>query len=84
MAMDIKFPQVKVPLVGQDGNAFMILGLVTKAMRREGIPQADIDAYLTDAKSGDYDHLLRVTVQTVNVWDDMDEDEWDEDDDEDE
>lgn len=65
--MDVKFPHVHVQLTGQDGNAFMVLGLTQKAMRRAGVDQADIDAYHTEATSGDYDHLLAVTMQTVDV-----------------
>lgn len=35
--MDCKFPNVKVRLVGEDGNAFSIMGKVTGAMRKAGI-----------------------------------------------
>ena len=37
MAREIKYPNVKVQLVGQDGNAFAILGNVQRAMRRAGL-----------------------------------------------
>lgn len=62
-----KFPHVKVALVGQDGNAFAILGAVQREMRRGGVSAEDVKAYVDDATSGDYDHLLRVTMQTVEV-----------------
>lgn len=65
--MDAKFPHVTVDLVGTDGNAFVILGKVSRAMRIAKVPQEDIDAYMNEAKSGDYDHLLAVTVKTVEV-----------------
>lgn len=58
---------IEVELVGQDGNAFAILGQVQKAMRRAGVPADEIKAYMDDATSGDYDHLLQVTMQTVEV-----------------
>lgn len=61
-----KFPQVKVQLVGNDGNAFAILGNVSRAMKRAGVAQEDIDAYMKDAQSGDYQHLLGVTLKTVD------------------
>jgi hypothetical protein len=64
---DVKYPKVKVKLVGEDGNAFAIMGRTRLAMRRAGIPQEEIDAYLEEAMSGDYDHLLSVTMRTVNV-----------------
>ena len=81
--MDVKFPDVHVKLVGEDGNAFSILGRVSAALKRAGHGDA-VKAYTDEAMSGDYDNLLRVTAQTVNVtgddldWDDEDP-EWDED-----
>lgn len=62
-----KFPNVKVRLIGQDGNAFFILAATEKAMRKAGVDEKAIDDYTKDATSGDYDHLLQVTMQTVNV-----------------
>lgn len=64
--MTIKFPKVEVNLVGEDGNAFSILARVTKAMRQAGIDKESIDAYREEATSGDYNHLLQVTMKTVN------------------
>jgi hypothetical protein len=61
----VKFPQVKVKLVGEDGNAFAIMGRVVHAMKRAGIPKADQDVYTNEATSSDYAHLLVVTMQTV-------------------
>lgn len=65
--MTPKFPHIKVQLSGQDGNAFMIMGLTTKAMRRAGVEDADIQAYKDLAMSGDYDNLLQVTMRTVST-----------------
>lgn len=65
--MDIKYPEVNVSLVGEDGNAFSILGRVQKALRRAGVPKEELDAYFAEATSGDYDHLLRVTMDWVEV-----------------
>lgn len=58
---------VEVPLVGEDGNAFAILGRVMKALKREGVAKEEIDAYYKEATSGDYDNLLRVTTQWVEA-----------------
>lgn len=47
-----------------DGNAFAIIGAVTKALRRAG--QADkIDEFVGRAKEGDYDNLLAVAQEYV-------------------
>lgn len=59
-----KYPNVKVQLAGQDGNAFFIIGRVDSALRRAGVPQEKRDKFITEAQSGDYGNLLR----TVNKW----------------
>jgi len=56
-----------VKLVGEDGNAFSITGRVKKALRRAGADQEYIDKYLSEATSGDYDHLLVVCMEYVDV-----------------
>ncbi len=63
----VKFPHVKVKLTGQNGNAFMVMGLTVSAMKKAKVPKEDIQKYQDDAMSGDYDHLLGVTMMTVNV-----------------
>lgn len=65
MSDTVKFPDVIVPLVGEDGNAFAILGRVITAMRRAGCTKEEIDAFKTEATSGDYDHLLATVMETV-------------------
>jgi hypothetical protein len=56
-----------VKLVGEDGNAFSIMGRVKKALRRAGADQEYIEKYLSEATSGDYDHLLVVSMEYVDV-----------------
>lgn len=65
--MTPKHEDITVQLTGRDGNAFAIIGAVTRAMRAARLPKEEIDAYTADAMSGDYKHLLRVTMQTVTV-----------------
>jgi hypothetical protein len=62
-----KFPHVEVELVGQDGNAFAILGSVQRAMRQAGVDKTDIDAMMAEAQSDDYNHLLQTVMATVSV-----------------
>lgn len=52
-------------LVGEDGNAFFIMGRWGGAARKAGIPQEVRDAVMKDAQSGDYSHLLCVFVPWV-------------------
>ena len=62
-----KFPEIEVRLVGEDGNAFAIMGRVAHAMRRAGVSEDEVKTYVEKATSGDYDNLLRVTAETVRV-----------------
>lgn len=61
------FYDIDVELIGKDGNAFAIIGAVTKAMRQAGLAPHIIDQYREQAMSGDYDHLLKVTSEWVNI-----------------
>ena len=58
---------IEVELIGHDGNAFAIMGKVTKAMKRANIDKSVIEEYKKEATAGDYDSLLRVTMEYVEV-----------------
>jgi hypothetical protein len=60
------YPHVHVSLVGEDGNAFSILGRVIKAMRRGKVPQDKIDEFKREATSGDYNKLLQTCMKWVD------------------
>lgn len=62
-----KYPNVHVELIGQDGNAFAILAATRRALRRAGVSQTEIDHYHTEATAHDYDHLLQVTMNWVEI-----------------
>lgn len=66
MEMDVRYPDIEVPLIGEDGNAFAILGRVARELRRSG-HGADVNAFMADATSGDFDHLLRTIMRWVQV-----------------
>lgn len=63
----VKYTNVSVQLVGKDGNAFNVLGLVLRALKRAGVPKEERDAFLDEAASGDYRHLLATAARWVNV-----------------
>lgn len=65
--MEPKYPNIVVQLIGEGGNAFFIIGRVSKALRRANIPKEEIDAFVTEATSGDYDHVLQTAMKFVNV-----------------
>jgi hypothetical protein len=67
----VRYPDINIPLVGEDGNAFSILGKVSRTMKRKGIYD-QWDEFHTEATSGDYDNLLLTVMRWFSV--DIDED----------
>jgi len=59
--------EIEVPLVGEDGNAYAIMGRVMRALEEAGVSKEEIDQYYAESTSGDYDNLLRVAVDWVQV-----------------
>ena len=58
---------IEVQLSGQDGNAWAIMASVKKALKQAGATKEDIDTYLSESMSGDYDNLLRTAMKYVEV-----------------
>ena len=56
-----------VKLIDTNGNAFAIMGRVKKALYKAGADDEYIKKYMDEAMSGDYDNLLCVTMDYVNV-----------------
>ncbi len=71
---EIKYPEINVPLVGEDGNAFSILGRVSRAMKRNNVYD-EWDTFHTEATSGDYDNLLRTVMAWFSVDTHLDEED---------
>lgn len=73
--LELSVRDIPVQLTGQDGNAFMVLGLCQRAFRK-AYRAAEHDAATTQAEwelvkgemtSGDYDHLLSTAMQYFEV-----------------
>ena len=62
-----KYPDITVELVGKDGNAFNILGICRRAMKRAHLSESEIEAFTTEATSSNYDHLLATVCEYFNV-----------------
>lgn len=62
-----KYDNITVQLTGKDGNAFGIIATVQKALKNNGVPAEEISKYRTEAMSADYDNLLSVTMDWVDV-----------------
>ena len=65
--MDVKYPNVKVNLSDEDGNAFSIIARVRRALLKAGVRPDQIEEFCTEAMSGDYDHLLQTAMKWVDV-----------------
>ena len=63
----VKYPEITVKLIGQDSNAFNILGICRRAMRKAHLTQSEIDAFMQEATSGSYDDLLATCMSWFNV-----------------
>jgi hypothetical protein len=77
--MTVKYPEIYVPLVGEDGNAYAILARVSKALKRAGVSKEEVAEFHAEATSGDYDNLLRTVISWVSEGSDEDEyeEDWD-------
>ena len=56
-----------VRLIGEDGNAFSIIGKVKKSLRSAGYSKEQLDEFQAEAMSGDYDNLLATCMKWVDV-----------------
>jgi len=61
------YPDIEVELSGQDGNAFMIIGRISGALRKHKVPNDRIKDFQAEAMSGDYDHVLQTAMRWVSV-----------------
>lgn len=66
MSADVKHPEVEVQLTGRDGNAMVIMGTVAAALRRAG-HGAEVDQFMAEAMSGDYDNVIATAMRWVAV-----------------
>jgi hypothetical protein len=57
----------KVKLVGQDGNAFMVIGLCQRAARKAGWTDEQWKTVRRKMMSGDYNNLLATAVEHFEV-----------------
>lgn len=64
--MKPKYPEIEVSLIGEDSNAFHIMGLVTNALKRAG-HRDQVEAFRDEAMSGDFDNLIQTCMKWVNV-----------------
>ena len=72
---------IKLNLEGVDSNAFVLLGVAQRELRRNHMMDM-WDAFHKEATAGDYNHLLATLSDWFDIcFGDEDEDEYDEDED---
>ena len=58
---------VTAQLTGQDGNAWAIMATVKNALQSIGVSKDEIDEYIEESMSGDYNHLLQTAMKWFEV-----------------
>jgi len=69
--------KVVLNLVGLDGNAYSLMANFSKQAQREKWTKEEIDFVISEAKSGDYDHLLNTLASYCEEKMNNDDDEED-------
>jgi hypothetical protein len=64
----MKYPEIKVKMVGEDGNAFAILGRVTKALRNARVPLEERKKFQAEAMKTDYNNVLQTVMRWVSTY----------------
>lgn len=62
-----KYPHIHVHLIGEDGNAFSIIGRTRRALRLAAVPESVVQEFTKEATSGDYNHLLCTVMDWVQT-----------------
>ncbi len=65
--MNVKYPDVTVKLSDTNGNAFAVMGTVSKALAGAGVTGTEINVFLAEAMGGSYDNLLVTCMRWVDV-----------------
>ncbi|WP_435245096.1 hypothetical protein [Streptomyces tendae] len=60
-------PEVTVQLSGEDGNAYHLIGLVTRALRQAGHREAASEFTRDAMQSESHDDLLQLIMRTVGT-----------------
>jgi len=60
-------PKPPCELAGVDSNAFSIMGVVKKALRKAGCSKEIVSEYTKKAMAGDYNHLMQVSLEYVEA-----------------
>ena len=65
-------PRYDVPFeidLSKEGNFATIVGTMKMILEKEEMPEGQINSYITESESGDYNHVLEETAKLVNLKD---------------
>ena len=65
--LDKKGKRIKVSIIGKDGNAFAILGVVDRIMLKAGVSPEIRKDFFTEATAGNYDELLQTVMKYFEI-----------------
>ena len=57
------YPEIEVPILGEDGNAFFIISRARRMAKRGGLDDAEIKKFQDEAESGDYANVLNTVMR---------------------
>ena len=64
---DAGLDKPELRLIGEDGNAFFVIGKALREAKRAGWSVEKIEAFKKEAMSGDYDHVLQTCMEHFEV-----------------
>ncbi len=68
MSNEVKYPEITVELIGQNGNIFNLIGICTKAMRRAKVSMEECNRFVDEVTSAkNYNEALAVIMRWVDV-----------------
>ena len=59
--------KIAVKILGADGNAFSILGICDRAMKKAGVDKDIRNDFFVEATAGDYNALLQKVIEQFEV-----------------
>lgn len=64
----VKYPEITVELIGQNGNVFNLIGICTRAMQRAKVSKAEQEAFVNEVtQAGSYMEALAIMMRWFNV-----------------
>ena len=61
------FSSISIDITGPQGNAYVIMGIVSDCLRQAGYTDFEVNNVLHDMMSKDYEHLLDVASKYVTI-----------------